>query len=328
MSALDVRPRETSIDLVRSIGVIAIVSGHVWDTTLSRDLLYTWHVPVFFFISGYLWTSGRTVRGEVVRRSKTLLKPYVFWWAALIVPYIAVLAVSSDLTFRNIIAPLYGGAAVGRPFTTFWFVFALFATAVIWRALERTPVTVRASVVVFAIALTPFAGPMLALTPLAIGAALPALSLLAAGQIARRYEPQRATPSVVIAVALILAAATATWAGVVTPLDIKRGEWGAPIVSLVAAAAISWALVLAAKVLSPHLGRLGNAVTWFSLCGFTIVLAHPAVIWVAEPFLPTLVVFALALAVPVVIAQVAMRTPISQWVTGVPSRARKHNSRI
>jgi fucose 4-O-acetylase-like acetyltransferase len=47
--------RSIAVDLVRVAGVIAIVVAHNWDQRLwAHTWFYTWHVPVFFVITGYL----------------------------------------------------------------------------------------------------------------------------------------------------------------------------------------------------------------------------------------------------------------------------------
>lgn len=316
--------RDASIDAVRVVGVLAIVFGHIIATDPVRMALYTWHVPVFFFLSGYLWTAGRDLKDEVHRRSLTLLRPYVFWLVVLLVAVSIRGAVDGTLRFETIAYPLYGGAYAGRPFSTFWFVFVLFASAVLWRMLELTPVWVRAAVVVAGIALSVFAGPWLAHTLLAVGTAVPALAFLGAGQLARTFE-NRLPGRVLIGAGLLVASAAVIVAGWSAPFDIKKGDWGTPVLSIVVAVAISWALVLLARPVMALLGdRVGAAVTSFALVGFTIVLVHPAVLWLVSGLgLPRPLVFVLAVGIPALIGALALRTPLSGWVTGVPQRTRQ-----
>ena len=331
MEALRTRPnprhtnqmgkRDASIDAVRVIGILAIVFGHIIDTEPVRLGLYTWHVPVFFFLSGYLWTSGRGIGDEVRRRSSTLLRPYAFWLVVLLAAFVARAAIEGWLTWETVAHPLYGGAVVGRPFSTFWFVFVLFASAVLWRLLERTPVAARIVVVLVGVAGSVFFGPELAHTPLAIGSAIPALAFLGAGQLARTYEGRLIGPGFVGA-GFLAASAVLIIAGMVAPFDIKQGEWGTPVVSVLVAAIISWGLVLVARPIMAAAGeRVSGWVTSFALVGFTIVLAHPAVLWLLQGVgAPVLVKFALAVGMPALIGAVALRTPLSGWVTGVPQR--------
>ncbi len=59
------------IDLIRLLGLIAVVAGHVWA---SRPI--AGYVAIFFVLSGYLWSSQRDLREEVRYRAWTLLIPY------------------------------------------------------------------------------------------------------------------------------------------------------------------------------------------------------------------------------------------------------------
>ena len=72
------------IDNAKSLGIVAIVVGH--DPAIPeglRSFLYAFHVPLFFFASGYLLKPSRlatdytTYLRDVARR---LLVPYAFFW--------------------------------------------------------------------------------------------------------------------------------------------------------------------------------------------------------------------------------------------------------
>ena len=77
--AMRVRPRSAAIDSLRLLGIVAVVAGHVWSNELARDLLYTWHVPLFFVLSGYLWARDRSMALEVPNRWGTIGLPYTAW---------------------------------------------------------------------------------------------------------------------------------------------------------------------------------------------------------------------------------------------------------
>ena len=281
-------------------------------------MVFAWHVPVFFFISGWLW-KPRRMGDEFAARSRSLLKPYLFWLIALYAAYLGVLVASGRTTFGRLLAPIYGGSYATQPFTTFWFVFVLFAAAILWQALARVPSWARGIMLAVALGVSVYLGPQLAATPLAIGTALPALLFVAAGAWLRRLESRRWVPWAAGVVGVTAWCLVLT--GLVPPLDIKRGDWGHPLVSVIVAVAISWALVVVAQVLCQRLSaRVGSAVTGFAVCGFTIVLAHPAVLWALSAWTET-ALFVAAIALPAAVARVALGSPVAQWVTGVPRLA-------
>lgn len=307
--------RDHSIDLVRTLGIVAIVAGHVWSGELIDRTLYSWHVPVFFFLTGYLWTQGRSLADETQRRARTLIKPYVFWMTVLLLVFTTVTLIRGDLSFMDAVRPLYGGYFATQPFSTFWFVFVLFASAVLWRMLERTPLWARVGVVVLGVGAASVAGELLAKTPLAIGSAVPALFFVAFGQFARSQAGSRVVSIAIVGAAV--AGGVLISFGVVAPLDIKQGDWGTPVASMITSAVLVWAIVLVARLVAASPVRFGEAATRFAMVGFTVVLAHPLVLWLL-PGVAGWAQFLLAIALPFAVGTVALRSALAQWVTGAP----------
>lgn len=68
--------REYWIDWMKVIGIIAVVWGHFFPDGLS-DFIYTFNVPVFFVISGYLARSGRSMKENFRKVSTSLIAPYL-----------------------------------------------------------------------------------------------------------------------------------------------------------------------------------------------------------------------------------------------------------
>lgn len=53
------RQRETWIDVLKGIGIILVVIGHVSLGNTLNSWIYTFHMPLFFSVSGYLWGGKR-----------------------------------------------------------------------------------------------------------------------------------------------------------------------------------------------------------------------------------------------------------------------------
>jgi acyltransferase len=311
------RRRSAAIDLVRVVGVIAIVAGHVWGLRIVHDALFSWHVPLFFFLTGFLWRNERTLKDEMSRRTQTLAKPYLFWFAILYVGFVGLQLGSGMGEIQQWLYPFYGGAAASLPFTTFWFVSVLFTAAILWRSLDRAPGWMKLAVASVGVALSVVAGNILARTPLAIGSALPALAFLFAGEMLAQVRVQSRWRQAFAGVILIALCLTPFIVGFLKPFDIKQGEWGTPGLSIVAAVGISWGMVLLARAL-PLPCSIGGWITTAALTGFTIVLVHPAILGLCRSVgaLDT-VAFVLGVVVPAAIGWIALRTTWSRWVTGL-----------
>ncbi|SEQ32605.1 Fucose 4-O-acetylase [Devosia sp. YR412] len=132
------RPRDVFLDCAKGLAILLVIMGHNiqagvtdFDANLAFRLIYSFHMPFFFFISGMVtapWfikftLSGSTLdfqRGvlqDVFAKARRLVLPY-FVWA--LVAYIF-LGYSRDGTFVDRLTVL-----VKRPDEGLWFLIALF----------------------------------------------------------------------------------------------------------------------------------------------------------------------------------------------------------
>lgn len=128
--------RTAWVDVARGIGIILVVYGHALrglvkaeilpgsPTVLLQDqIIYAFHMPLFFFLAG-LWTEGSLRKGSrTYLRDKlwSVALPYFVWSiieGALVM--VAGRASNSDLSLIDL-------AQIGwRPIHHFWFLYALF----------------------------------------------------------------------------------------------------------------------------------------------------------------------------------------------------------
>lgn len=310
--------RNAGLDLVRVVGILAVVAGHVWDGGVSRTLLYTWHVPLFFFLSGYLWTARRPMRVELSKRWPTLALPYMVWLVLLGVPFVVWLAASTGSIKPSVLVRLLlGGSYVGRPLSAFWFVGALFAGAIAYRALQSLPRPAVWATAAAVLTMSYLAPELVRAVPLGAGVGVSALVFLMAGSMMREVRP----PRPVAAGGLSLAAGAALVAtGAAAPLDMKAADFGTPVVSVLAALLISAGLVLLGLAVGERMGaRVSRLVTLFASCGLMVVLTHAAVLWVLDtPASGGVLYFAAATVVPWGLALLANRSRLSTPLTGAP----------
>jgi fucose 4-O-acetylase-like acetyltransferase len=69
------------LDVARGIGILLVVLGHNDFAALSpffRQLIFSFHVPLFFFLSGYFINTSLSFRDYFKKRFHTVLKPYLF----------------------------------------------------------------------------------------------------------------------------------------------------------------------------------------------------------------------------------------------------------
>lgn len=63
------------LDAMKGMGIILVALGHVSLIEPLNTVIYAFHMPLFFFISGYLFFFSRKER-FIIRRLKSLLTPY------------------------------------------------------------------------------------------------------------------------------------------------------------------------------------------------------------------------------------------------------------
>ncbi|AFE60773.1 acyltransferase (plasmid) [Rahnella aquatilis HX2] len=129
--------REQWVDYAKGIGIILVVIGHVnrgLDSAgisisepffkIFDSIIYTFHMPLFFFLSGLFFIRSIQKNGKpefIKKKVATIVYPYVIW--SVIQGSIAVLL--SNLTnkktdFISVLSFPY------QPIGQFWFLYALF----------------------------------------------------------------------------------------------------------------------------------------------------------------------------------------------------------
>lgn len=316
--------RSGAIDLVRVLALIGVVAGHVWEGGLVERLVYPWHVPVFFILTGYLWTSGRSFRFEAQKRWATLLIPYLTWLALIWAAYAALLVVHEDVSLTKLTSPIYGGATAVRPFTAFWFVTVLFFACVLYRLIERLPMWVQWIIAVAGVAVTHITGDLLARTPLGIATAVPSLVFVLIGVMFKRWHCRIAARPVITGASLLFSGAALVVSGISEPVNLKFADFGVPVIGVLTASAISLGIILIAEAVVPALPEVvSTGVTALAVGGMMVVLTHAAVLWALKtPGSGNVIHFLVALILPWVAALALSRTPMAPWLVGIARRNR------
>lgn len=74
--------RDLSLDIARGIAIFLVIFGHITHIPALRSYIWSFHIPLFFFISGLLFSRQKHGSSAVFFRSriKGLLIPYVVFY--------------------------------------------------------------------------------------------------------------------------------------------------------------------------------------------------------------------------------------------------------
>lgn len=75
-SSTNTKKRNGYIDLFRSMGIILMVMDHIYFGKVFSYFIHAFHMPMFFFISGYFFHGDEKISNFVKNKAKRLLIPY------------------------------------------------------------------------------------------------------------------------------------------------------------------------------------------------------------------------------------------------------------
>jgi acyltransferase len=120
------------IDYMKGIGILLVVLGHMSELPNSmRIFIYSFHMPLFFFISGYLFNANKNKEFKPFLKKKTfsLLLPYIYLQLFLFLFYSAADTYSGNghNFAEHILTIIYGNILFETNYiNTPWFLICLF----------------------------------------------------------------------------------------------------------------------------------------------------------------------------------------------------------
>lgn len=118
--------RSQSIDIAKGILIILVVAGHAQADGV-HDIIFLFHMPLFFIISGFLMKREKLTEIDyLIRKIKQLMIPYAVYLA------LDMLIVRRTVSVRDWIYAIWGGRAVTG---VYWYMtcylFALFLLSIL-----------------------------------------------------------------------------------------------------------------------------------------------------------------------------------------------------
>lgn len=115
------------IDVAKGLGIISVVAGHIYSIEICK-FIYLYHMPLFFFISGFLFKPYNNQKSFFIKKAKSLLIPYFVFLITEIVLFTDFYHNGSLQILDILTKIIFGGKKLNGIIGVFWFVTCLFLT--------------------------------------------------------------------------------------------------------------------------------------------------------------------------------------------------------
>lgn len=131
------------IDIAKALGMLTIIWGHIIHEGWSNQIVYAFHIPLFFFMSGMVFKADKypTVWDLIKKRARTLLLPYLIFSLVTWAMWVGMRVIANDHT--NYWYPLLqtfiaqGSSGFLRHNLPLWFVSCLFVVEIIYYYINK-----------------------------------------------------------------------------------------------------------------------------------------------------------------------------------------------
>lgn len=178
------------IDIFRAFGIILMVLGHIGFGEKFDLFIHAFHMPMFFFISGFLFKNDFVPFAVFLRKkAKSLLLPYLIFAA---VHYVLSIIIYRSFSFESLWGVVYPDSKQIPIAGALWFLLALFFADIIYYWISKISNNRIKWIIVCIVALVGqiIPGRFGVVFPFALGAAFVGVGLMHIGKALRVYEKQ------------------------------------------------------------------------------------------------------------------------------------------
>lgn len=125
------------LDILKGIGIILVVVGHIYSNKTIFNWLYSFHMPLFFLAAGWVYKE-KPILIDLKRRIQTIVVPYFSFGILTLIywQFIERKFRSSEISFVNAVIGLILGQYDYLDFNVhLWFLPCFFITVVLFNVL-------------------------------------------------------------------------------------------------------------------------------------------------------------------------------------------------
>jgi polysaccharide biosynthesis protein PslL len=242
------------IDPLKGIGILAVVIGHI-STGYIQVWLYLFHMPLFYFISGYLFKPSTQIRQFFYKKVLNLLLPYLIFLMLFSAREILPLMINGQYiqSVKTFLKFLWGGRLLTGWTSVFWFITCLFVTQQVFNILLNKFTPKMVCILMFICLIFSYLGSLLFLEfhlPWSLEVTLAALPFFACGYYIRQANVSFQLPLAPAAAFLIIGlSGLLIFVRPDAAYDMKYAKHGIPFLSFIAALAVIFSLIQIATLI-------------------------------------------------------------------------------
>jgi fucose 4-O-acetylase-like acetyltransferase len=130
------------LDMAKGYGIILVIFAHL-DMRKLGDWIYSFHIPLFFFLSGYVFNAKYDFKTILKKKCKSILIPYfslgilliAFW--TLDTYYLYDGGAINFPHYRDVFLNFLHSLVIQKRFTTLWYIACLFFLNIVFYGLAK-----------------------------------------------------------------------------------------------------------------------------------------------------------------------------------------------
>lgn len=121
------------IDISKAIGIILMIMGHIGFGDVFDYFIHSFHMPLFFFLTGYLYTKKNNFLKYVLKKVKSLLVPYYLFS----IVFFIIKTVIYDFSIGDLVTIFFLPTNNIPIAGALWFLMSLFFSDLIYYAINH-----------------------------------------------------------------------------------------------------------------------------------------------------------------------------------------------
>lgn len=99
--------RLAHIDVLKAVGIVCVLIGHLFAPLPIRVFIYSFHMPLFFLISGFLLKFNDSIGFSLFKAFKHLIVPYILTCVVMALSDMVYNGIASDRLLNRLLMSLY-----------------------------------------------------------------------------------------------------------------------------------------------------------------------------------------------------------------------------